>query len=203
MQAVIEDLLTMAQVADPERGFAPEPVDLRRILLDVVDECCHAAAARSQTCRVEATEEQVLVLGLPEELHRMLANLMSNAIKYSGEGRPIVAGLDRLDGEVRVHVTDTGIGISQEDQRHLFREFFRSTNPDALARSGTGLGLAIVERIVQRHAGRIELTSELGRGTTVSVTLPAHADDGVGAPDRPYAVAPGRSGYRGATPTDA
>ena len=102
-----------------------------------------------------------------------------------------------------VHVTDTGIGISQEDQHQLFREFFRSTNPDALARSGTGLGLAIVERIVQRHSGRIELTSELGRGTTVSVTLPAHADDGVGAPARQYAVAPGRSGYRGATPTDA
>ena len=178
-------------------------MDLRRVLLDVAEECHHAAAAKSQDCAVVTPDEPALVAGSADELHRMLANLASNAIKYSAEGARIEVRLEPVDGLTRVSFVDAGIGISANDQEHLFREFFRSTNPDALARSGTGLGLAIVERIVQRHAGRIELTSELGRGTTVSVTLPAHADDGVGAPDRPYAVAPGRSGYRGATPTDA
>ena len=137
MRAVIEDLLTMAQVADPQREFVPEPVDLRQVLLDVAEECHHAAAAKSQDCRVDAPEEPILVAGSADELHRMLANLASNAIKYSPEGAAIDVRLDRVDGVVRVAFADSGIGISEGDQRHLFREFFRSTNP-ARPRRGPG-----------------------------------------------------------------
>ena len=185
MQAVIEDLLTMAQVADPERTYDPEPVDLRRVLFAVAEECHHAAEAKSQICEIEAPDAPVLVSGLTDELHRMLANLASNAIKYSGDGRRIVVRLADSDDEVRVSFADAGIGISQPDQQHLFREFFRSTNPDALSRPGTGLGLAIVERIVLRHSGRVEVTSELGEGTTVAVTLPAYDPDDVSAERSP------------------
>ena len=185
MRVVIEDLLTMAQVADPEHEFVPEPVDLRRVLLAVAEECRHAAAAKSQVCTVETPDEPVLVAGRTDELHRMLANLASNAIKYSADGTVIEVNLDRVDGDVRVSFVDSGIGISEPDQGHLFREFFRSTNPDALARPGTGLGLAIVDRIVQRHSGRVEVSSELGRGTTVAVTLPAYDEVGVSAEAAP------------------
>ena len=76
-----------------------------------------------------------------------------------------------------VTVTDTGIGISEHDQAQLFREFFRSTNPAALVRPGTGLGLAIVSRIITRHSGKVEIDSERGRGTTVTVVLPAWDGD--------------------------
>jgi signal transduction histidine kinase len=185
MKAVIEDLLTMAQVADPEREYDPEPVDLRRVLLEVAEECHHAAEAKSQICEIQAPDAPVLVSGLTDELHRMLANLASNAIKYSGEGRRIVVRLVDSDGSVKVSFADAGIGISKADQQQLFREFFRSTNPDALARPGTGLGLAIVERIVQRHSGQVEVTSELGEGTTVAVTLPAYDPDDVSAERSP------------------
>ena len=181
MQAVIDDLLTMAKVADPMREFVPEPVDLRQVLLEVAEECHHAAAAKSQVCHIDAPHEPVLVAGRPDELHQLLANLASNAIKYSDVGRRIDVRLAREDGLVRISFADAGIGISQKDQRQLFREFFRSSNPVALARPGTGLGLAIVDRIVRRHAGNVELTSELGRGTTVTVTLPAHEGDVVSA----------------------
>lgn len=178
MRAVIEDLLTMAQVADPQYELVAEPVDLRRVLVDVVAECHHAAAAKSQLCEVVAPDEPVLVAGSAEELHRMLANLASNAIKYSDDGAHIEVRLEPVDGLTRVSFRDPGIGISEADQQHLFREFFRSTNPDALARQGTGLGLAIVERIVRRHSGHVEVRSALGRGTTVSVTLPSwHPDE--------------------------
>ena len=173
MRAVIEDLLTMAQVADPQREFVPEMVDLRQVLLDVAEECHHAATAKSQDCRVDAPEEPILVAGRADELHRMLANLASNAIKYSPEGSAIDVRLARVDGLVRVSFADSGIGISEGDQGHLFREFFRSTNPHALSRPGTGMGLAIVDRIVRRHSGHIDVASKLGQGTTVSVTLPA------------------------------
>lgn len=177
MQAVIEDLLNVAQVADPLHEFIPEEVDLRGTLLDVIEECQHASVAKSQTCDLVVPDEPVLVSGRPEELHRMLANLASNAIKYSDEGGVVSARLERRGDDVRVVFADSGIGISEADQRQLFREFFRSTNPDALARPGTGLGLAIVDRIVKRHSGHVELASELGKGTTVTVTLPTYDAD--------------------------
>ena len=178
MRLVIEDLLTMAQVADPQYELVAEPVDVRQVLLDVAAECHHAAAAKSQQCEVVAPDEPALVAGSADELHRMLANLASNAIKYSGTGARIEVRLEPVDGLTRVSFSDTGIGISEADQQHLFREFFRSTNPDALARQGTGLGLAIVDRIVRRHSGHVEVQSALGSGTTVSVTLPTwHPDD--------------------------
>ena len=174
MQAVIEDLLAMAQVADPLRDFVPEQVDLRQVLLDVADECHAQAAARSQSCVVDVPDGPVFVPGRPEELHWMLANLATNACKYSHDGGQIDIALVRDDDGVRAIFTDRGIGISDADQENLFREFFRSTNPDALARPGTGLGLSIVERIGRRHSGNVELTSKLGQGTTVTVTLPAY-----------------------------
>jgi signal transduction histidine kinase len=104
----------------------------------------------------------------------MLANLAGNAIKYSHDGDRIDVRLTVEGDEVQVSFTDTGIGIAEVDKPHLFREFFRSTNPDALRRPGTGLGLAIVDRIVKRHSGRVELDSRLGHGTTATVTLPVH-----------------------------
>ena len=173
MQAVIEDLLSMAQVADPLHAFVPEDVDVRQVLLDVAEECHAAAAERSQDCVLDVPDVPVIVSGRPEELHRMLANLASNAMKYSHVGGSIDVRLVRECDEVVVTFVDAGIGVSERDQRHLFREFFRSTNPEALARPGTGLGLAIVARVVRRHSGRVTLTSELGRGTTVRVVLPA------------------------------
>ena len=113
-----------------------------------------------------------VVGGDPEELRRLVANLVSNAVKYSLDGGTVEVGLERRADEVVLTVADHGLGISEEDQERLFIEFFRSTNPEALRRPGTGLGLAIVARIVARHEGRIDVDSALGRGTTVTVTLP-------------------------------
>ena len=173
IEGVIDDLLTMAHVSDPDAVFEPESVDLRKVVRDVEDECAHAAAARSITISTALPEGPVVVPGHPDELHRMLANLLSNALKYSEDGGSVAVRL-ALEGEhVALGVVDHGLGISEEDQRDLFREFFRSHNPEALSRPGTGLGLVIVDRIVRRHGGGIAVESVLGQGTTVTVRLPA------------------------------
>ncbi|RYB89979.1 sensor histidine kinase [Nocardioides oleivorans] len=172
LSGVLEDLLTMARVADPHAVLESETVNLLELLAVVEEECGGVAAAKDVDFVVHPPAEPFLVSGSPDELVRMLCNLSSNAVKYTDAGGRVDVRLTRAGAEVVVTVQDTGIGISEEDQRQLFQEFFRSTNPDALERPGTGLGLAIVERIARRHSGHVELSSRAGDGTTVSVTLP-------------------------------
>lgn len=174
---VVDDLLLLAKVGDPNQPILPAPVDLRRIVGDVIDLTGVAADQRRLTFRLETPPEPVVAWGDPDELDRVLTNLVSNAVKYTPEGGTITVSLSRADCEVQLSVTDEGIGISVHDQMQLFTEFFRSTNPVALAQPGTGLGLAIVARIVERHRGRIEVASELGVGSTFRVFIPAASDD--------------------------
>ena len=184
MERVMEDLLTMARVADPHRGFAPVAVDLRHVLREAHDECREHAASRGVHLSVDVPSGAVRVPGRPDELHRVLTNLASNAVKYSDAGSEVVLSVHLAGDQVVVRVADQGLGISEEDLEQLFREFFRSTNADALERPGTGLGLAIVDRIVRRHSGSIDVESTLGEGTTVTVTLPQYVDDGASLPRR-------------------
>jgi len=172
LEGVIDDLLTMARLSDPKSSFDPVPVDLLAVVREVEDECAHVAAAASVTVSTTLPTDVVEVSGRPDELHRMLANLLGNAVKYSHGGSPVEVCLEAGRDHVVLSVVDHGLGISEEDQRGLFSEFFRSSNPEAFARPGTGLGLVIVDRIVGRHGGHIAVDSELGRGTTVTVTLP-------------------------------
>jgi signal transduction histidine kinase len=139
--------------------------------------------AADVVCETDLPDDPVMVTGEPEELFQLLGNLVGNAIKYTDPGGRVDVRVIAEGDDVVVTVTDTGIGISEHDQAQLFREFFRSTNPAALVRPGTGLGLSIVSRIVKRHAGAIEVASERGEGTTVTVVLPAHAGAPVGEPD--------------------
>lgn len=170
---VIDDLLLLSKVGDPHYPIIPVPVDVRRTLEEVLDLSSVAAERKGLTFVVEMPDTPVLAKGDPDELDRVLTNLVSNAVKYTPAERTIRLTLETTDDGVVFRCADQGIGISEEDRRHLFREFFRSTNPEAVAEPGTGLGLAIVKRIVERHAGRIEVASELGRGSTFTVTLPA------------------------------
>ncbi len=172
---VIDDLLLLSKVGDPNYPIIPVPVDLRPIVDEVLDLSSIAAQRKALTIHVEAPDQPLLALGEPEEIDRICANLVSNAVKYTPDGRAITVSLTREDHQVVLRVTDQGIGISQADQHHLFSEFFRSTNPEAVAEPGTGLGLTIVQRIVERHGGRIDVRSDLGRGSTFTVRLPAAA----------------------------
>ena len=173
IEAVIDDLLTLARYSDPELILDRDDVDLRGVVLDVVEECGHAAGSRNIAITAELPQEAVHVPGGADELHRALANLVGNAIKYSDDDSTVVVRLESREDDVRFTVVDHGLGISGDDQASLFREFHRSSNPEALRRPGTGLGLVIVQRIVARHGGDIQVESALGRGTTVTLTLPA------------------------------
>ncbi len=173
MSRVINDLLLFSRVDDPATPVVAVPVDLHAVFAEVLDVNAVSARNKELTIRVVAPEGPVLALGDRDELDRVCANLVSNAIKYTPAGRSVTVTLDRLGDRVMLACADEGIGISPEDQDQLFSEFFRSANPEAYSQPGTGLGLAIVQRIVHRHDGRITVDSELGKGSTFTVDLPA------------------------------
>ena len=177
MSRVIEDLLLLRKVGDGERLHSQERVDL----VDLVNEAVTAGALAATTKSIDVTTSvpphPVWALGEPDELETVVVNLLSNAVKYTPEGRGVRVTLEEGSDQVVLRVSDQGLGISVADQAQLFTEFFRSTNPEAVAQPGTGLGLAIVQRIVTRHLGTIAVESALGEGSTFRVTLPAATPD--------------------------
>ncbi len=173
MVRVIDDLLLLSKVGDPSTPVIARPVDLRDVVADVVDLVELTAEQKHLDLRIEVPDVPVLALGDVDELDRLCANLVSNAVKYTADGGTVTFGVATVGGDVVITCADTGIGISPEDQERLGTEFFRSANPAAVVQPGTGLGLAIVQRILTRHDGRLEVESELGHGTTFRAILPA------------------------------
>ena len=105
---------------------------------------------------------------------QILLNLLSNAVKFTPEGGRVTVAATPVDDMIEISVTDTGIGIAPEDQEAVFEEF-RQVGTDYTKKSeGTGLGLALTKKFVELHGGRIWLTSELGKGSTFTFTLPVH-----------------------------
>ena len=112
-----------------------------------------------------------MVLGDEQHLERMVANLATNAVKFTPDGGTIVLRV-RNDGEVcAIEVQDTGVGIPQDEQPLLFNRFFRSTYAQSEAIKGSGLGLSIARSIAHRHGARISATSTPGRGSVFTVTF--------------------------------
>ncbi len=176
MSRVIEDLLLLRKVEDAHMPLREDPVEIGELVRDAVALTALAAAEKGLQVQVELKGTRVLALGEREELDKVVHNLVSNAVKYTPAGGRVFISAERSGVHSVLTVRDEGIGISPADQEHLFTEFFRSSNPVAVALPGTGLGLAIVRRIVERHGGDIEVESAPGRGSTFRVLLPAPAD---------------------------
>ncbi len=116
-----------------------------------------------------------------QQLEQVVRNLVDNALKYGAADAPVSVVLDLAQGDLaRIAVQDQGEGIAPEQIPHLTRRFYRTDPGRSRASGGTGLGLAIVKHIVERHRGRLDITSKLGQGTRVVVRLPlAKADSPV------------------------
>jgi two-component system phosphate regulon sensor histidine kinase PhoR len=107
-----------------------------------------------------------------ERIVQLMTNLIGNALKFTPRGGSVSVGLLVRPAEVTIEVTDTGPGIPADELPRIFERFYRGTNTGQARASGSGLGLAIVRSIVEMHGGRIDVTSEVGRGTDFRITLP-------------------------------
>ena len=135
----------------------------------------HELDAKQHALGVTLPEEMPPVLGNPLRLGQLVGNLLENAIKYTPQGGRIGVSLSADDGFLVLRVSDTGIGIPHEDKPYIFDKYYRS---DAAIDhyEGTGLGLSIVKGIVEQHDGRIWVESQVGRGSTFTVMLPAYGE---------------------------
>ena len=177
LSTIVEGLLLLSRAHSPTDSVQRLPVDVDAMLADVVEDQNVVAEQHGVELCILPTSGSPAVLGEAEALRGLLVNLVSNAVKYSLPGGLVALRWEADDDGAVFTCADSGIGISAGDRQHLFTEFFRSTNPEALRRPGTGLGLAIAARIVARHDGRIDVESELGDGTTFRVFMP-HPDPG-------------------------
>ena len=169
--AVITDLLTAGHSETPVRRRL---TDLRGVVKSAIETVQPSADAGGVTIRPFSMADRPGVTAEvdPEKIGQILDNLLSNAIKYSPAGGTINVELIGSDDRIVLRVTDTGKGISPADQRQLFDRFFRAESARVEAVPGVGLGLSIVSSLVDAHRGSIDVRSELGIGTIISVTLP-------------------------------
>jgi two-component system phosphate regulon sensor histidine kinase PhoR len=171
MLSLVEDLMALSLVEAEKHDRPTEEVDLVNLAGRVVAEI--AAVRGESRLTVTGGEPVLLVLGEPRQLDQLLRNLIDNALKYGEPGTPVEVKVDRDGaGSPRLTVTDQGPGVAAEFIPHLTRRFYRTDPGRSRASGGTGLGLAIVKHIVERHLGRLDIASKLGRGTVVTITLP-------------------------------
>lgn len=177
MGKMINDLLLLAQADSGVLKLHLEPVEMDTILLDVFRQTRRMAEHRAGPNAINVylgSEDQAMVLGDPSRLRQMLLNLTENAIKYTPEGGDITLGLVNQEGWVEVSVADTGIGIAQEHQAHVFDRFYRADKARSRAEGSSGLGLSIVDWLVQAHNGTVRVESTLGEGSTFILRLPEY-----------------------------
>jgi signal transduction histidine kinase len=169
---LVSDLLFLAQVDAGKLNFELRPVDLEALVADCVEASLPVAAAKEIELTASTRRLPVQLQGDPARLAQVLDNLVSNALKFTPSGGRVEVSLEAVDGVAVVEVSDTGVGLAEDEQDHLFERFFRSSRASEDAIPGTGLGLAIAKTIVERHGGRIRLESAVDVGTTVRVELP-------------------------------
>lgn len=189
MKRLVQDILVLTQAESGRLPLARSEVELDTLVLEVFQQSKVLAQERVEVRLGQ--EDQARVLGDRDRLKQVLLNLASNAIEYTPQGGTVTLGLACVGDWARVTVSDTGPGIPQEELPHIFERFYRvDRSRKRTGAGGAGLGLSIAYWITRSHDGRLEVASEVGRGTTFSVWLP---QSGSGCSDPP-------SGTSGAAP---
>jgi two-component system phosphate regulon sensor histidine kinase PhoR len=167
LQHLVEDLMSLSRIEAEKHDVPRDPVDLGQMVASIGGE----VAATLGEARIVVEADDALVAGDRQQLDQVIRNLVDNSIKYSDPSRPVELRVVRVGRDAVLSVTDHGEGIHPDHIPHLTRRFYRTDPGRSRAAGGTGLGLAIVKHIVERHRGRLDITSRLGIGTTVTIRL--------------------------------
>ncbi len=173
MQRLVEDLISLSRIEAEKFRLPDQAVNLAQLVADVCAEVTDAAGDRGLDLVATIDPRLAPVSGDKAQLSQMLHNLIGNAMKYGRAGTPVSIDLKRDDlNMIRLSIRDEGDGIAAVHIPRLTERFYRADAGRSRSLGGTGLGLAIVKHIVERHRGRLDITSQVGVGTIVSVILP-------------------------------
>jgi signal transduction histidine kinase len=177
---LLNNVLDFAKIEAGRKTYHLRPCSPADVVRSAASTMGDLLARNGFHLEIAIDDEMPLVLADRDALEQALLNLLSNAVKYSGPGRQIQLGVRSRDGRVVIDVADAGIGIPPAEQTRIFEKFYRVNDPEHASIPGTGLGLTLVAHVIAAHHGDIRVQSEVGRGTTFSIVLPAApADDAV------------------------
>lgn len=171
LDSIVDDVLGMASPGQ-HGPVDPGSADLGAVLQSALDSVTLQAATRGQDVITQNALSGALVAANPGRIERVIVNLLTNALKFTPEDGTITVVGRRTGGEAIVSITDTGVGITPEDQERIFERFYRAANQQDNAPAGTGLGLAIAQTITTQYGGKLTVDSEPGNGATFTLTLP-------------------------------
>ncbi len=170
MQRLVEDLLMLSRLEDSRYPLREEPIDVPALVQSVLLDAESISAGRH---RIASRLAPAWLLANREELRSAISNLVTNAVRYTPAGGDITVTWDLEEGAPVLRVSDNGDGIAPEHIPRLTERFYRIDRSRSRASGGTGLGLAIVKHVLARHQGRLEIASEVGKGSTFTCRFPA------------------------------
>lgn len=172
MSALVKDLLQLSQMDYNNVQWDMCRIETHSLLADCIQKMSIYLHNKKQLLQIKRSSEAIFIFGDRSKLEQVFINLISNAIKYTAEEGQIYISTEIVDNLVCIEIKDSGIGIPSEDLQHIFERFYRVDKGRSRAQGGTGLGLAIAKDIVSRHQGKIEVSSEVGKGSRFIVCLP-------------------------------
>lgn len=171
MRKLIIDLLDMTKIESGKKDRNLVTIDLKVAVENAIELAGPAAESKKISISLEAPVG-ITIQGDTGELDMILNNLISNAVKYNRDEGKVFVRIGKDAGQITIQVEDTGIGMSQDEQKKLFKEFSRIRNAKTVDILGSGLGLSILKRLVDLYEGEIKVDSEPDKGTTFSVIIP-------------------------------
>lgn len=170
MTVMLEDILIIGKSDAQKLDFNPVSLDIVSLIKDIIAEY-QLSEPKSRTIIYNVSTPIIMIPADKKWIKHIVNNLLSNAIKYSGEDQQIEISIKKEPTGISFSFKDYGVGISKEDIAMLFEPFYRGKNVGEI--SGTGLGLVILQKALNLHKGKIEVESEIGKGSNFRVTLPA------------------------------
>lgn len=172
MTRLVNNLLELSRLDNRETKWDLKAMDSVAILNEVITKMRVNIQRKGQVLEVNLPEKSPEVFVDKDKIEQVFQNILSNANKYTPEGGKIIIGLDYTDSMVSISFKDTGIGIPNEDLPRIFERFYRVDKTRSREMGGTGLGLSIAQEIIRAHDGDIQIDSEPGKGTCVTVCIP-------------------------------